>query len=115
MSGLSRREWFVRLDVECARCAEADSAGVGSTSCEDARQNAMKVLRYRGWSITPKHGNDLCPKHAPPLPTCDLCGDPTPRQYGHEMRHITNVPFTCHGCYRRKFEEKRRERTHARH
>ena len=106
---LSRREWSVRLDVECAKCARTDSAEVGSTSCEDARQNAMKVLRYRGWSIGRKHGSDLCPDHAPPIPKCELCGEPTPRQYGFELRHITDADFTCKPCYRRVFDLKRKE------
>lgn len=112
-----RRDWFVRLSVTCSQCGETDEAGVGSTSCEDARQNVMKVLRYRGWSIPQKKDADLCPEHAPTLPTCDLCADPTPEQYGvRGSAHVTGVPFACLACYRAKmdhFVKRRRAATKA--
>lgn len=112
----SRREWFVRLDVECSTCARVDSAGIGSTSCEDARRNAMKILRYRGWVIAQRRrASDQCPKCSPPMPTCDLCGDPTPREYGMSYEYVTGVPFACPACWRKRFDEKRKEYRDARH
>ena len=59
--------------------------------------------------------DDLCPKCAPPLPACEVCGDPTPREYSPcHARHITGVDFACWGCYHAKFDQLRRGKAGAR-
>lgn len=105
------REWRVGLKVQCVRCGAVDDVLLGSTSAEDARTNAMKVLRYRGWSLAGRQKIiDLCPEHAPPLPKCELCDEPTPNEYLHESHHITGVKSACLACYQAEFALRMKEK-----
>lgn len=109
----SLREWTVEVKAVCRRCARTTSASAWSKSCEDARQTAVKVIRYRGWRLmAARHRyDDLCPECFGPLPTCELCGTPTPVEYADKHgKHITGVDFTCPACWREKFDQRLRER-----
>lgn len=100
------RELATTLDVVCRveTCGARDSASVASVGAEDARQGVMKVLRYRGWTIS--RLDDLCPAHSGPIPACDICGEPTPKPYAvTHAKHYTGVGYCCHGCANRKLSE----------
>lgn len=105
------REWRVGLTVQCVKCGAVDDVLLGSTSAEDARTNAMKVLRYRGWSLAGRQKIlDLCPEHAPPLRKCELCAEPTPAEYAHDTYHVTGVKYSCLACLRAQLDLRMKER-----
>lgn len=108
----SMREWTVEVKATCSKCARVTSASAWSGSCEDARQTAVKVIRYRGWRLMAEghRYDDLCPEHFGPLPTCEVCGEPTPKEYAPKYaKHITGVDHACSACYRMAFDKRRRE------
>jgi hypothetical protein len=79
--------YTVTIEVLCSRapCSAEDQSSVRATSCEDARQGAMKVLRYKGW-IVGNHHPTTCPRHTGPMEKCARCGDPTPAMYLEPVR-----------------------------
>ena len=101
------RVYTVTLDVACTRCDNTDTASVAATSAEDARLGAMKVMRYRGWTLPKGKGvTELCPVCAGPIPTCDDCTTPVPDPYQRDGWPHPVGSRLCARCDRRRRAER---------
>ena len=102
------REWAMTLDVECRvePCTAKDTASVASTSSIDATEGVRKVLRHRGWTLDRRE--DTCPAHSGPIPSCTVCGAPTPKPYGIPADHIVHG-YSCKACHYAALQERVRE------
>jgi len=96
------RIWTVTVSVECATCGTKDGkTSAVANSCVAAREDVLRILRYRGWRIGRKSYDNSCPICAGPIPGCADCGTPTPDAYGKSDWSERHAVRRCDRCYRK--------------